>query len=90
MPRDSRKGWLVTKVMRVSLDITPVTVKLVATAVLCPPQVKVTKQHNEECQRLLSLMGIPFVAVSNTATTCTVMQIVLYDVVCWLWAPRVV
>ena len=26
--------------------------------------VKVTKEHNEECRRLLGLMGIPFVVVS--------------------------
>lgn len=25
--------------------------------------VKVTKEHNEECRRLLGLMGIPFVIV---------------------------
>jgi hypothetical protein len=25
--------------------------------------VKVTKQHNEECRRLLSLMGIPVIVV---------------------------
>jgi flap endonuclease-1 len=27
-------------------------------------QVRVTKEHNEECKRLLSLMGIPCVTVS--------------------------
>lgn len=26
-------------------------------------QVKVTREHNEECRRLLGLMGIPFVVV---------------------------
>jgi flap endonuclease-1 len=29
--------------------------------------VKVTKQHNEECRRLLKLMGIPFVTVRTCA-----------------------
>ena len=29
-------------------------------------QVKVTREHNEECRRLLGLMGIPFVVVSTT------------------------
>lgn len=28
-------------------------------------QVRVTKEHNEECKRLLSLMGIPCVTVSS-------------------------
>ena len=28
-------------------------------------QVKVTKEHNEECRRLLRLMGIPVVIVSR-------------------------
>jgi len=27
-------------------------------------QVRVTKEHNEECKRLLALMGIPVVTVS--------------------------
>jgi flap endonuclease-1 len=27
--------------------------------------VKVTKEHNEECRRLLGLMGIPFVVVCS-------------------------
>lgn len=27
-------------------------------------QVKVTRQHNEECQKLLTLMGIPWITVS--------------------------
>jgi flap endonuclease-1 len=28
-------------------------------------QVKPTKQHNEECRKLLGLMGIPFLIVSE-------------------------
>jgi len=28
-------------------------------------QVRVTKEHNEECKRLLALMGIPVVTVSS-------------------------
>jgi flap endonuclease-1 len=28
--------------------------------------VRVTKEHNEECRKLLTLMGIPFVMVSST------------------------
>lgn len=28
-------------------------------------QVRVTKEHNEECKRLLALMGIPCVTVSS-------------------------
>lgn len=28
--------------------------------------VKVTKDHNEECKKLLSLMGIPYVEVNST------------------------
>ena len=28
-------------------------------------QVRVTKEHNEECKRLLALMGIPVVTVSH-------------------------
>ena len=28
-------------------------------------QVKPTRQHNEECRRLLGLMGIPFLIVSS-------------------------
>lgn len=32
-------------------------------------QVKVTRQHNEECQKLLTLMGIPWITVS--ALLCT-------------------
>lgn len=31
-------------------------------------QVKVTREHNEECRRLLTLMGIPWVEVSLTRT----------------------
>ena len=27
-------------------------------------QVKVTKHHNDECKRLLTLMGVPYVEVS--------------------------
>lgn len=35
--------------------------------------VKVTKQHNEECKKLLTLMGVPYVDVSfnwETKYTC--------------------
>lgn len=28
-------------------------------------QVKVTPQHNEDCRKLLTLMGIPWIVVSN-------------------------
>jgi 5'-3' exonuclease len=33
-------------------------------------QVRVTKEHNEECKKLLSLMGIPVVTVSNSPYVC--------------------
>ena len=69
MQRDSRRGWLVNITLSRAAAVTyqshwsPITV-------LCPPlQVKVTKQHNEECQRLLSLMGIPFIAVSTNSAS---------------------
>lgn len=35
-------------------------------------QVRVTKEHNEECKRLLGLMGIPVVTVSYCEVCCTI------------------
>jgi flap endonuclease-1 len=34
-------------------------------------QVRVTKEHNEECKRLLALMGIPVVTVSPVSVVLT-------------------
>lgn len=34
-------------------------------------QVRVTKEHNEECKKLLALMGIPCVTVSCQLLVCT-------------------
>lgn len=33
--------------------------------------VKVTKQHNDECKKLLALMGVPFVEVQTCCPFCT-------------------
>lgn len=30
--------------------------------------VKVTKQHNDECKKLLTLMGVPYIEVRSTPT----------------------
>ena len=30
--------------------------------------VKVTKQHNDECKKLLTLMGVPYIEVGATLT----------------------
>ena len=32
--------------------------------------VKVTREHNEECKRLLSLMGVPYVEVCRRVALC--------------------
>lgn len=38
-------------------------------------QVKPTRQHNEECRRLLGLMGIPFLIVSLAFTDCSFLEL---------------
>lgn len=38
--------------------------------------VKVTREHNEECKRLLSLMGVPYVEVCVLGDVCWEMCIV--------------
>lgn len=46
--------------------------------------VKVTKEHNEECKKLLSLMGIPYIEVSMVSTIVIsniIMSLLHYDVI---------
>lgn len=41
--------------------------------------VKVTKQHNEECKRLLTLMGVPYIEVQKMSPFDAFLDIYYYS-----------
>lgn len=55
--------------------------------------VRVTRDHNEDCKKLLSLMGVPVVTVSTTPCLgCVIVNLIFWGtfVVCHEGAPSVV
>ena len=49
-------------------------------------QVKVTPKHSEDCQRLLTLMGIPYIKVSlEKLMFAIIAQYGYFEVCLWVW-----